>query len=104
MFSKRSVFKWSIVINVALIHFFLLFISIAFSLSATMNRFDNGGDVTTLEKFVDVLTEILQIPLVILVMKFHIPIPGFLSWPLYLGNSLLWGLGFYWVIKKFVKK
>ena len=57
-----------------------------------MDRFDNGGEPTLVERIADVLVHVLWLPgrLLLTTPNAH---NNFLEWSLLFGNSLLWGFG-----------
>jgi len=81
-------------ILLALVHLIATLGLLVYAFSAGMARLDNGVPASTMEEIASWIAEVLIQPIESLwPILVRMRIPGFLEWPLFMLNSLLWGHG-----------
>lgn len=80
-----------IIAALALFHLSVHVLCILFSYGASMQSFETSAEPSFGAKLVDLLTNLLSFPLVLLVQQLPIRGTGQWGWMLLVANSLLWG-------------
>ena len=89
----------------AAIHFGALAATFAWSFSSTMDRFETGVPATALETAIDLVLDVLSMPLGWLLLNAPInrdwvDLVDMLAWPIIVANSLLWGFAAEYLVSR----
>lgn len=87
-------------VTVTVLHFVLLPVLVATSYSLSMRNFDSGGPPPLAEPLARWAVKILSFPLVLPFFLLHTPLHGPTQWVLLLANSMCWGSGVSYAVRR----
>ena len=90
--------RWFVVVTV--VHFVLFPVLIATSYSLSMRNFDSGGPPPPAEPLARWAVKVLAFPLVLPFFLLHVPLRGPAQWLLLLANSMCWGSGVSYAVRR----
>jgi hypothetical protein len=98
--------KWIVITAISIVHLVSSVVLVLMSFGVSMTRFETGIPATQGDRLIELGANILNFPLVSLVLLPNFPlrfINGVLGWLIYIANSLLWGIGIYTLVKLLIK-
>ena len=87
-------------VPVTLAHFLLFPVLIVCSFGTSMRRFDSGGPPTAVERVTHAAVRVMAFPLVLPLFALNVHVDGPGQWALLLANSVCWGSGVSYVVRR----